>query len=37
MSEIYEQKEKVSPEIALNVEKKHSHPIYIDLFKHSHN
>jgi hypothetical protein len=29
---MYEQKEKMSPEIDLNVEKKYSHPIHIDLF-----
>jgi hypothetical protein len=37
MSEIYEQKEKVSPEINLNVKKKYSQSIYIYLFEHSYN
>ena len=37
MSEVYEQKEKVSPEIDLDVEKKYSHPIYVYLFEHSYN
>jgi hypothetical protein len=34
---MYEQKEKMSSEIDLNVKRKYSHPIYIDLFKHSYN
>ena len=36
MSEVYEQKEKVSPEIDLDVEKKYSYPIYVYLFDHSY-
>jgi hypothetical protein len=34
---MYEQKEKMSPEIDLNVEKKYSHPIYVYLFENSYN